>query len=313
MGTSRVSAPSPLERALRKLTLDAMTCEVLSAFREDGVDVIVLKGITLQRLYGEESTRAYGDADLYVGPAQMPLARAALARIGFHRRIDPLEHPFRVPEAHAEEWGSRDGAVDLHWRVMGIGASDTRAWELLARRTRPLAIGGETARALDDEATALLLALHAAQHGERVAQPREDLRRGIARLGAAAWTGASRLARELAAVDEFAAGLRMTPEGTELAAQLGLPHVRARAVRLRSGPQPPAAVGLLTVLDTPWRHGKTRALLDALFPDPEFMRMHFPLATRGRAGLACAYVARAASRAWQLPAAARAVRRSRTA
>jgi hypothetical protein len=48
-----------------------------------------------------------------------------------------------------------------------------------------------------------------------------------------------------------------------------------------------------------------------VLPAPAFMRAASPLARRGRLGLVLAYPARALVRAWQLPAAIRAVRRSR--
>jgi hypothetical protein len=298
--------------AIRKLAVDAMTCEALRAFTADGVESILLKGITLQdALYGGERTRGYGDADLLVPRAGLPRARAALSRIGFRRPLDPLDETFRVADPHSEDWRRGGDAIDLHWRFPGIGAPPERVWAELARRTRPIRLGDESAAALEPDGTALLLALHAAHHGARTRKPMEDLRRGVARLDRETWSRAVALAGELDALDPFSAGLRAVPAGAALASELRLPEPSSRRVLLKAGDNPPTAPALLTLLETPWRAGKARAAIDALIPSPEFMRAHYPVARRGPGGLALAYVRRGLARARQLPAAAAAVARTR--
>ncbi|HEY0633032.1 MAG TPA: nucleotidyltransferase family protein [Thermoleophilaceae bacterium] len=309
----RSTADTPLAAAIRKLAVDAVAREALHAFADDGIHCILLKGLTLQRtLYGQDRVRRYGDVDLLVSSGELPKARAALARTGFKLCLDPITEPFRMRDAHSEDWRRGDDAVDLHWRVPGIDAGADDAWRVLIRHTESMTIGGERTWALDAEAMALLLALHATHHGSLEPKPLEDLRRGITRIGFPTWLDASRLAAELLAVDAFSAGLRMAPAGAALAARLALPEPGTWRVRVKAGEQPPAALGVLTVLETAWR-GKAAAVLDALIPSPQFMRVCFPLASRGRTGLVLAYVIRGMTRARQLPAAIRAVHRARRA
>src|SRR4051794_17064697 len=109
--------------AMRRLAVDAMTAEVLGAFADAGIPCILLKGLALQeRLHGDESLRPYGDADLLVPPGELRQAGAVLAAGEFELRVDPDAHPFRVPNAHAQEWYRGRDAVDLHWRLPGVGA-----------------------------------------------------------------------------------------------------------------------------------------------------------------------------------------------
>jgi hypothetical protein len=310
----RSTADAPRAAVIRKLAVDAVAREVLRAFADDEVHSILLKGLTLQAsLYGRDRVRRYGDVDLLVARAELPKARAVLERAGFVLCIDPLTQPFRMPDPHSEDWRRGGDAVDLHWRVPGIDAAADDAWQILIRHTERMAIGGEPATALNAEAIALVLALHAAHHGSLEPKPLEDLRRGVERIGFPTWLDATRLAAELLAVHAFSAGLGMVPAGAALAAELGLPEPGMWRVRVKAGEQRPAALGVLTVLETPWRRGKLAALLDALIPSPEFMRVCFPLARRGRTGLVLAYVVRGMTRARQLPAAIRAVRRARGA
>jgi hypothetical protein len=305
------SAPPAQAAAIRKLAVDAMACEVLRALADDRVPSFLLKGMTLQPLYGDERARVYRDVDLMVPSADLPRARAALSRLAFERPLDPLRHRFRTPQPHSEDWRRGYEAVDLHWRFAGINASAEATWRVLAARTRAIAVGTEETRALDESGVALLLALHAADHGKGRSRALEDLSRGVDRLGPESWAQAAGLARELDALDAFGAGLRMLPAGAGLASELCLPEPSSTRIRLRAAEQPPAADGVLTLIDTPWRRGKARALVDALFPGADFMRACFPLAKRGRAGLALAYLVRGARRARQLPTAVRAVRQAR--
>jgi hypothetical protein len=174
-----------------------------------------------------------------------------------------------------------------------------------------MTVGGTEAMTLDDTGTALMLALHAAHHGAGVTKPLRDLELGLARIDRGAWVEAASLAVALDAAEAFAAGLPTVRAGVAMAAELGLPAPRSAKARLKAGGPPPAGLAVLFVLDTPWREGRARVLIDALFPSPRFMRAWFPLARRGRAGLALAYATRLVTRARQLPAALAAARRAR--
>lgn len=297
---------------MRRLAVDAMTSEVLRALAGQSVPCIVLKGAALQqRLYGSAALRPYGDADLLVAPSEVERAGAALASLGFELRFDPRNHPLRIPDPHAQDWIRGGDAVDLHWRLPGAGADGERTWRALAAHTRPLVVGGAPGVALDDAGIALMLALHAAHHGAGVPKPLRDLELGLERIPADAWRDAAALAREIDAIDAFAAGLRAVPAGEVRAHDLRIGPPRAPAARLKAGTPPPAGLAVLHVLETPWREGRARALLDALFPSRQFMRDWFPLARRGRTGLALAYATRLLTRARQLPSALAAARSAR--
>ena len=184
MSTSIEVPPSRAE-AMRKLATDAMTCEALGALAHGGVHCILLKGMTLQdRLYGADHIRRYFDADLFVAPTELAKARAILTRIGFRLRFDTVSQPFRIPNPHSEDWRRGLDAIDLHWRLPGVEADDVLAWQVLAGLTETAMVGAMPVTKLNEEATALLLALHAARHGTSLAKPLTDLSRGIERIAA---------------------------------------------------------------------------------------------------------------------------------
>jgi hypothetical protein len=273
----------------------------------------VLKGPTVRReLYSDGAHRGYGDTDLLVSPADLPLAGATLEALGFELVLDHRDHA-RLSEPHAQEWTrpAGDWSVDLHWRPAGIGVAPERAWQVLAAETARFEIGGATGESLGRHGIALLVALHAAHHGRTHPKPLRDLARALDQFDAATWEAAGRLAAELDASEAFAAGLRLAPEGARTAARLGLPAVRSPRRRLMAGSQPPGSLGMLTILDAPTTRARARAVLAELLPAPELMRAASPLARRGRVGLGVAYAGRVMARAWQLPAAIRAVRTAR--
>lgn len=311
------ASPRPLPTAVvataRTLGIDALTIEVLRAFRAAGCRGILLKGPAFRRdLYADGSPRSYGDIDLLVSPADLARAGAAIASLGFEMGFDHADHPGLV-EPHAQEWGRPGGprVVDLHWRIAGVEAPSQYAWEILSARTEPMLVGGEPAESLRAEGIALVAALHAAGHRGTHARSVRDLERAIERLDGDTWASAARLAAELDATEAFAAGLRLVPAGERLASALDLPETRSRQRMLLAGDPPGGSVGLLRIVQPAPVRERLRALRHALIPSRAYMRASSSLAARGRAGLALAYLARAGRRTLQLPAAIRAVRASR--
>jgi hypothetical protein len=311
------ASPRPLPTAVvataRTLGIDALTVEVVRAFRAAGCRGILLRGPVFRRhLYADGSPRGYGDIDLLVAPAELARAGAVLASLGFELGLDHHEHP-GMAEPHAQEWGRPGGSrvVDLHWRIPGVDAPPEHAWEILSARAEPMPLGGEPAESLRAEAVALVAVLHAAYHGHGHAKSVRDLERALGRFDADTWVSAGQLATELDAIEAFAAGLRLVPTGERLASTLGLPEVRSRQRMLLAGGQPAGSVGLLRIMEHAPVRERLRALRYALLPSRAYMRASSSLATRGPAGLALAYLARAGRRTVQLPAAVRAVRASR--
>jgi hypothetical protein len=308
-------SPTAVVATARTLGLDALTVEVLRAFRTAGCRSVLLKGQSFRRhLYADGAPRSYGDVDLLVAPTDLARAGEVLASLGFAKGLDHSHHPGLV-EPHAQEWGRPGGprVVDLHWRIAGVGAPAERSWEVLSACTELMPVAGEPAESLRAEGVALLVALHAASHGPTVEKVVRDLERAVERLDLETWTAAARLAAELDATEAFASGLRVVPTGDSLANELNLPGVRSPQRVLLDGGSPAGSHGLLRIVQPAPLRERLRALRYALIPPPIYMRATSSLAARGRVGLVLAYLARAGLRTLQLPAAIRAVRGSRAA
>jgi hypothetical protein len=153
---------------------------------------------------------------------------------------------------------------------------------------------------------ALLVGLHAAHHGLTLPKPLQDLERALARLDDGTWRQAAEMARSLGAEAEFAAGLSLRPQGAAVAGRLGLDAARAkRAVRLR-GAAPAALVieWLVTELRTRSTFSdRARVMGRLLVPSREWMLQGYPLARRGPAGMAAAYLVRPIRVARMVPSA----------
>lgn len=297
-------------RALRlgaSLKLDTVGAELAQRLHGGGVRPIFIKGAPLaERLYPDMAFRPYDDIDLLVGPDGFEQARSTLRALGFEVAAEA---------DYAEPWiRARDGAtVDLHRSLPGLEADAGRVWDELSRRTLPAQLAGEQVQALDDEALALLVALHAAHHGPAGGKALEDMQRALDRIAADDWRRAAALAERLEGVSAFAAGLRLLPDGEELAGQLGLSHELTPEVALLSTSPPPVAPGLLRLSQTPGVRAKAALLGRELVPGTTFLRATSPLARRGRAGLAASYALRPLWLLWKLPPAVLAVRRARRA
>jgi hypothetical protein len=210
---------------------------------------------------------------------------------------------------HGLTWFRADdsAAVDLHRTVEGVGVESDLVWAALSLRTERGEVGGFEAVVLTVPARALLVALHAAQHGGK---PRhlQELERALERVDDADWREAAQLAEELDASAALATGLHLLPGGAVLADRLGLPNARPVDVALRAEGSTPA----LTVELFSRAAGSARIAMvwHKLAPPPTFMRKWSPLARKGRLGLALAYLWRPL---WVLVTTPRAVRAWRAA
>lgn len=287
-----------------RLKLDAAAAEVLAALEAGGVHAIVLKGSALaDRLYEPRELRPHDDIDVLVPSADAQRAGEILRAAGFSYAAD---------DDYAQDWiRAADGVtVDVHVTFLGVGAPATAVWPALARRTRTATIGGVDVTVFDDAALALHVALHAAQHGPKGGKALEDLRRAIARIDLTAWSQAAQLARTLDAIPALSAGLRLLPEGTAIAERLELPVASIVDVMLRATSPPPTTLGLQRLAATHGAGAKARLLAHELAPSPTFMRAVYPIAQRGRIGLAASYVWRPVWLLWHAVPALRAWRRA---
>jgi Uncharacterised nucleotidyltransferase len=276
--------------AAANLRIDAVTVEVVDALRDARIDSIVLKGPSLAHWLGDDVARPYVDTDLLVQQERLDDARTVLERLGFEPYLEGADLGDRW--AHpAWLWMRGDRLVDLHHGLAGAEADPVRIWSLLRRRTVPLTRGRSELKILDRPATALVLALHAAQHGAAVEQPLRDLRLGLERFERPVWDEAARLAGDLGASGAFASGLRLVPDAAP--ADLAAAHTPSVPVALAAASAPPQALALEQLASQRGAAAKLGYVRRRLVPPAPWMRASYPLARHGRIGLASAH-------AWRL-------------
>jgi hypothetical protein len=88
----------------------------------------------------------------------------------------------------------------------------------------------------------------------------------------------------------MAAGLRLLPAGQQLAEQLGLTTRMDTETVLRAASSPPLAEGFERLSQAGSGREWVRRVARLLVPDAAYLRWWTPLANRGPAGLALAYV-----------------------
>ena len=294
--------------AAANLRVDAVTVETFTAFREAGVPAILLKGPSVAHWLGADVVRAYGDCDLLVPPTHAEAAEGLLAGLGFEG-LDPSDWWTRG----AWMWRrNHDGAqVDLHYGLAGADAGGERIFAVLAAHTTSLQRARTEVTILDRPATAFVLALHAAHHGRAEAKPLRDLDLAVERFEPAVWSAAASLAATLEATPAFATGLRLLAAGAGLADDLALPSGRPVTVALAAASAPGQAFVLDHLAQRRGARAKAVFLARRLVPPAVWMRTCYPLARRGRLGLAAAHVWRLASAPARLAVGVAAWRRAR--
>ncbi len=288
----------------RNFAVDALTAEIASAFADEGIGTVVLKGPVLARWLYPGEVRPYGDSDLMVAPANRARAVSVLERLGFAEHYPWMPTPLSLDPGGTAFSRPRGGMVDLHCQLPGLEEDPDAIWGRLAASTERQVIAGVELRVPDRDTVLLHLALHAAHHANMVdGKPFEDLRRALAFVEEAEWSRALELARAYRGVTAFAAGLRLVPEGRDLARRLGLGEVRSfqHEIRREDNVIAEELYALLSA-DTGIRR-KLMITASDIFPRPDYMRWWSPLARRGRLGLARAYLWRTGWILGQAPAA----------
>jgi hypothetical protein len=266
----------------RALDIDRMTGEVVIALREAGVRSVLLKGPTLAAwLYRNGMPRGYVDSDVLVAPSDMQTAERALTDLGFKE--------VSVDAPHARAWARRTEQLDLHFTLPGISLPPADAWREISRLTEPMSVGGVDVEALAVPLRALLVALHAAHHGPEVEKPLVDLRLAIERAPEHVWREATILAYRLGGAAPFSIGLRLVPEGVELARRIGLPSAELIASVTELGSRAPIALGLQRLVEARGMRAKLALIGREVVPTRDFMRWWSPVARRGPLGLAISY------------------------
>jgi putative nucleotidyltransferase-like protein len=277
------------------LMIDAMTAEVVTALRAAGAEPMLLKGPTLPHWLGADLTRAYVDCDLLVAPTHTEVAERVLAGLGFRRHLEDVDLEEHWPHPAVAWQRGKDELIDLHRTIWGAGAPPERVWETLTARRSSLRLARLDVAIPDVAAAALLLALHAAKHGSAHDRPLAELNAALRRLDVATWKEAASLAGRLEAEPAFAAGLRLDPVGRSLADDLGLPDRYPAGIALAAGSASHSANTLERLFSADGARAKAAFVAHRVVPPATWMRAGYPLARRGRAGLAVSY-------AWRLVA-----------
>ena len=286
------AVPRSVLAAAQTLAVDTATAQVVAALRERGIPSVVLRGPSVaRRLYDQGELRRYVDLDLLVPPGDWEKAGEALAELGYQPAVVETDLP-RHRRLHASEWTrERDRvSVDLHRTISGVQVTDEEVWSAFAEGGQTELVAGEQVVLTRPAALALIVTLHAAQHGAEKEKPLDDLGRALLRLDAATWSDAAALARRLGAVATFSAGLRLLPAGVELADRLELPQALPVDVALRASAAPKLALGFEWLSRTPGLRAKMALIVLALAPPPGALRAWRPLARQGRLGLVGAYL-----------------------
>jgi hypothetical protein len=289
---NRITGIEPsLVRGARRLGLDVQTTVVLRAFGCRGVPVILLKGPTTADWLYPEGGREYDDIDLLVPLNTRRRAEEVLRGVGYHERLGE-SHPSEGVE-HAAVWDAPGRpSVDMHWTVVGVRIDPESAWKLWAQHIQRERVNGDSVDGLDIPARLVVLATHSAAHGRQVPQPMADLRRGVASCTFEQWTAAASLAKELGAQEAFSAGLRLVPDGVDLAARLGLSRPSSTEIALRASSPPHMAMGFMRLSTTRGLAAKARLIVREVFPSRAFMRTWSKHAARGGSGWLIAYASR---------------------
>lgn len=257
--------------------LDAIAVEVSSAFEAAGIPTLLLKGASIGYwLYDSAGERVYDDVDLLVRDSQLAPAERTLRAEAFR---------FVHDDDHGQVWLRGPVNVDLHRRLTGIKAPPDQVFERLLADSEWLELPRGRVRVPSPPARVLTLVLHAAQHGSTWESPPRDLSRALERLPREIVEEAAALAAEFGALEAFATGLGVVPEGAELRAELGLePHSH--------GVDPPVTEGLRRLRSTPGAREKAALVVREVVPTRAYLRAHVPLARRGTLGLWLARILR---------------------
>jgi hypothetical protein len=299
---SRATGDNPVSQAMlqvaHSLTVDLLTVEVVSAFRQRGVPSILLKGPTIANwLYPDGRPRPYGDCDLLLPPEHTASAQEVLLRLGFHYGYESLG-PGALEEGLF--WTRGLDTVDLHSTLQGINADPDRVWAVLSRHVQQERVGGLEVDALSLAARAMHVALHAAQHGRRDAVPMQDLARALELVPIEMWQEATRIAMQLDAAGSFATGLSLLPRGETVVQRLGIEKDSSVRGLLFADTAPTVSFTLEELRTTSGIVGKLRLVARKAFPTRAHMRLYWPLARRGTLGLAAAYCTRIATKLGKL-------------
>jgi Uncharacterised nucleotidyltransferase len=277
--------------------LDTTAAEVVTAFEEAGVDVLLLKGAALAALlYLPGEHRGYSDIDLLVAPRGRDAAEQQLTALGFVNTdaIHGVDDVAGVVHAHSWLRTGPDSVelpmVDLHWRFPGSTAEPSSVWDALTAHRIVLEVAGRPVGVLDRSGQAMHLATHAAQHGLAFDKHLNELTLAVERWAPEVWDAGAALAEEIGASEPFAAGLRLVPDGAALASRLSLRTTELADWEIRNRNSRPRGTFHLRALgdDQSWS-SRVDIVRRSVLPRRDWITYEYPWARSGRVQLAAAY------------------------
>jgi hypothetical protein len=276
--------------------LEPAAAALFGAFASEGVDALLLKGPALARLlYTSDEHRPYVDLDLLVAPAQFERAEAVLRRIGYRNASERLGIDDVGGVVHADTWLSPvDGTsheIDVHRWLPGAEAPVEAAWQALWAHRTPIEVSGAQIPVLAREGQALQLATHAAQHGPDYTKGTRELEMGLERWAPGVWREAAQLAAEVDATAAFAAGLRLVPDGEQLANALRLPDDPTFDWEIRHlDERPRGAFHVQAFREAGGPRERLRLLRRALLPNRRWLTVEYAWAQKSPLHLAAGYL-----------------------
>ena len=166
---------------------------------------------------------------MLVDPARREQGRDVLRGLGYVDASEQLGIDDVGGVVHAETWAGmtagsdRELAIDFHHWLPGAGTEPGAVWREIWPSRSQIELEGQPVAVPSRAALALGIATHLAQHGPEYEKGIRDLTVALERWPAELWRQSAGLAQRIGATEVFAAGLRLTTEGADMARELQLP------------------------------------------------------------------------------------------
>lgn len=154
-----------IAQAARNFQITSALAEVLNAFRESRIDILVLKGPAVALLaFDRIAIREFTDLDLLIRPNDLLIARDILTSLGYSQYGDCL--PTRLGEKDVLFTRETDDLlVELHWAVTPRSLHFPIDLSEIWNRRQLLQIQTTAIPTLGLEDTILTLCIHGSKHG----------------------------------------------------------------------------------------------------------------------------------------------------
>jgi hypothetical protein len=156
--------------ALKALRFSAELLRITRAFAESAIEMLAHKGPALgQLLYGDPTSRQYGDLDLLVRPADVARSRLVLRQLGYEPQLQlsPRQEKAYLHSGYEYVFGLNDdqNLLELQWQIVPRFYAIEFGLEAMFERSVEIQIEGFRVRSLCREDLMLVLCVHAAKHG----------------------------------------------------------------------------------------------------------------------------------------------------